>query len=650
MTNLAILRRKLEATVNAQTPGDRRYLEARQTQRNTFIDRCYESGGEGFLERVRTFGCTEKGNKLKMSPWYEEYLRLIGDFRIQHLLTTGPAQCGKTLGHTLLMVDSITTGKLNSAWFYESRTSLDQNVPMQFHPVADFWIAQMQEQGIRFRRGRDRSINTRYQVDQVNAIFSYVSTSRPSLRDQGRAAAGGAAVSFQADWMVLEERSQYPPGAADPLPRRLDASMLPTRPIRELGTPGGGQGIEAELGDCDRYFYPHIQCKRCKEIQPLDPKGCVLKPTTQRDALGRPKISFLSESGRPVAWHHTDSSAPVDSAFVGCAFCAYPISNNQRYEAEFRCRHTGQTLRDFLKELPSGIPEQNWKVACHLSPLTREVHTNLAAEIIKSGMDASATEDWQQQRLGHPSESQASSITAEMLRQAMVSPKPTRKPDYTLAGIDVGRSEDWFAAVDFYLPNGYRQMKPAEIFEKTIRSVRYASGIVRDRIPHLLDEFGVTYGLIDNEPSRESSMRICRDTCLEMGDQVAYLQEIIEEIEVQDGGITARCWHFRNEKFMSTVLEGFLLKAADGYPLYRLPIAWEKWISNPSENSPLRHLSGPYRDPNGQWRRGAGNVDDLYFAIVFVEVAFYIKIITPPRYYHASGVGVRPVRKVIADL
>jgi hypothetical protein len=36
---------------------------------------------------------------------------------------------------------------------------------------------------------------------------------------------------------------------------------------------------------------------------------------------------------------------------------------------------------------------------------------------------------------------------------------------------------------------------------------------------------------------------------------------------------------------------------------------------------------GPSRDPKTyQWKRGPGNVDDFYFALVFVEAAFYIKL------------------------
>ncbi|MGA7933419.1 MAG: hypothetical protein WCA35_07720, partial [Kovacikia sp.] len=116
MTSLSALKRKLEVVVNAQTSGDRRYLEQRQAQRNDYIERCMEVGAKDFVERVEKYGCTEKGDKLRLTPWYREYLLVIGDFRLPHTLTTGCSQIGKTLAHTLLMVDSLTTGKLNGAW------------------------------------------------------------------------------------------------------------------------------------------------------------------------------------------------------------------------------------------------------------------------------------------------------------------------------------------------------------------------------------------------------------------------------------------------------------------------------------------------------------------------------------------------------
>jgi len=403
--------------------------------------------------------------------------------------------------------------------------------------------------------------------------------------------------------------------------------MLPTRPIRELGTPGGGTGIEEQMGRVDHLFYPHFDCPHCEMTQPLDPKGCLLRLVTTRDALGRSKQAYLSESGRPVSWYHRDEEDAMNSAYFACPNCDHPIPDEVRHNAHFRCRHTGVNLQEFLESLPPGIPEHDWAVGIHLSPLTRETPFNLAAKMIQEGVSCATTDDWQQQMLGHESEHQIGCITLEMLRAAMNAPVPQREPDLILAGIDVGRSEDWIAIVEFYLPTAYHKLSRAEVVERTVRRISFASDVMRNDISDILTRFKVEFGLIDNEPSRESSMYMCRNTCLEMADQIAYLKDPIRKSEVADGGIIYDCWQIRNEKFMDAVLQGFLLQADDGHMLYRLPSEWEKWLSNPSERSPLRHLCGPSRDSKThQWKRGPKNVDDFYFALVFAEAAFYIRL------------------------
>ncbi|MHC5756099.1 MAG: hypothetical protein ACYTXF_36880, partial [Nostoc sp.] len=404
------LRRKLQNAALKSAAVNTSRTQSKHDQREAFIADVYERGGKGFVERVGLFATTERQSSVRLPRWYREYLLTIGDFRLNKVLTTGPAQCGKTLGHAMLFVDCLTTGKLNGVWFYDTRTSLDQNVPMQFQPVAESWIANMMAAGHKFNRRSDRCINTRYQIDQVNGIFAYVSTSRPGQRDNGTAAAGGMAVSYQADYAFLEERSQYRAGSADSIPRRLDASLLPTRPIRELGTPGGGTGIEEQMGKVDHLFYPHYTCTKCKQTLPLDPKGCLLRETVQRDPLGRMKKTYLSDSGRPVSWFHRDENDPVDSAYFACSHCSEPITDEQRYDARFCCRHKGTELTSFLESLPPGVPEYTWTIGIHLSPLTRETQFNLAAKMIEEGMSASTTDDWQQQMLGHASEHQVGSI------------------------------------------------------------------------------------------------------------------------------------------------------------------------------------------------------------------------------------------------
>jgi hypothetical protein len=625
IVNLAKVKEQL-AKQAAKSP--RVYLSDRQLQQGRFLAEVFERGGKPFLERVRKYGITEKGTPLVLRQHYCEYLQLLADLRISWVLTTGPAQLGKTLGHTFLMIDSVVCGKLNGAWFYDSRTSLDQYAPMQFRPPVEAWIANMEADGYQFRRSGDRSINTRYQVDGANAIFSFVSTSKMSRADAGGAAAAAAASSFPADFAVMEERSQYTPGAADVCLDRLANSTVPTKPRRDLGTSGGGMGIEADMLDCDFYFYPHYDCPHCGGNFPLDPKGCILQEVERVDLLGKTIKTHLSDTGRPIAWHHTDPLDAAQSAYIGCYSCGGEIDDELRLEkSRYRCTQSGVFLQDFLDSLPAGTPEKALKVGLHMSPLTREGDgRQVAVEIIRRGSVTSNPANWQQQVLGHYSQTDTLKLTHLMIRDRIGTAVPNIKRSYRVAGMDMGRQEDWLVIFDYYLPPNHHNMTVAQVAEKSVKSLIYSEAVKRTDVPFILEQWQVDFGLVDNEPSIEAVMNLCEDTCLQMANQVGGAKHSIKYTTVNDGGVEYPCWALRNEKFMLAVFEGFTTTAWDGEPCYRFPQFWEKWLTDSSERSPIVHLTNPWRDSGGGWHRGKNNLDDYYMAFLFAEAAFYLKL------------------------
>jgi hypothetical protein len=164
--------------------------------------------------------------------------------------------------------------------------------------------------------------------------------------------------------------------------------------------------------------------------------------------------------------------------------------------------------------------------------------------------------------------------------------------------------------------------------------VRFAGDIIKPAIPERLREYGVNFGLIDNEPDRTDAAELARQTCLKLADQKDSLTSDTKLIKVSTGGVDHECWAIANGKFLKQVLNTFLLTDASGYPLQRLPSDWDMWLSNKSEISPLRHLSGPSYDPNtGRWSRGQGGIDDLYYANMFTQAAFYIWLMNQPPEY-----------------
>lgn len=650
MNTLAICKSalKYEALIDSLETGDRPATASKE--RRQYIDQGLSGGGSAdFLGRVQRYGVTEKGEGLIINPWFEDLLCLIGDLRLNHTLTTGCSQIGKTLSHSYLLIDMLCSGQLNVGWFYDTRTNLENNVPIQFHPIADSWIALFSQDHSPPEIGKQNT--TRYQVGSGTGIFTYVSTTRST--GSGRAIAGGAVVSFQADAAILEERSQYPPGAADPIPRRLDASAIPTRPIRELGTPGGGLGIEAQMKDCDRYFYPHYDCPRCKRQLPLDPKGCLLRPSQVRDAMGAAKVTYLSQAGRPNQWFHADPNDPINTAYFACSACGHPITDEVRYAARMRCKLTGELASDFLSTLPHGKQPHPWKVGIHISPLSRvEAGSSLAPSIVRDGFNLENPEDWQQQRLGYPSQREAIGITEAMIRRAIAAPPINRRfydAPVVIAGVDIGRSEDWLMVAEFYPPKNHQMYDVQHIVENTVRQVMFGGSVMRAEIPLLLQRYGVGYGLVDNEPSRESAMRLCDQTVLQMVDQGRSMSSSVREISVEDGGIQYPCWLIRDIRFKDLLADSFLLTASDGQPLYRLPEEWTSWIGNPSSQSPISHLTAPHRGDAGEWVRPSNHVDDLFFAAVFMEAAYYIHL-QRPNFTSSNSASRRRTSSILREL
>ena len=268
------------------------------------------------------------------------------------------------------------------------------------------------------------------------------------------------------------------------------------------------------------------------------------------------------------------------------------------------------------------------KVGISISPLLRQTEHSLAVEIVQLGLDTANSEDWQQQVLGHPSSIYGNRITIEFIKAALYAPKPDHEPDYIVAGIDQGRGEDWLMIVAIYLPDKVEGMNDILRFEKAKRVILFGADIMRSQIPELLKQFKVTYGLMDNEPTREKAMEICRESggTLQIANQIAGLKDAVRKVIVEDGGESEECWNIRNEKFIQAVVDGFLTAADDGSPLYRLPTNWEQWLGKNTERSPIRHLCAPYRNPVKGWQRAKDGIDDLFYALVFAEAAFYLHL------------------------
>jgi hypothetical protein len=581
-------------------------------------DRWVKCNVKTFRRYIRSVELVDTKPSQCIAIAHPDHLYITDDYIVTH----------NTLSNMLLLVDTLVYGRCQTAFFFDSQVNMRNNVPIQFQPIVENYVRAIENAGLaKFNRSRDRTMLERYMVDLVTAFFAYTSVNKSAgaKASSGRAAVGGTSASFSADLLMCDEVSQYEAGAYDPLPRRIDASVIASKPQRLLGTQGAGGGIEKYIKEMEHNFYPHCECGTCGSIFPLDPKGCLLKPFERQDASGNTVMAYLTESGRPKIWFCHDEDDAINTAYIGCPECGDEIDAIARHSSRYRCLNTGVWLRDWLDSIPPGIPEKIYTAAFHITPLTRRTETNLAADLIRTGLNAVDARDYQQQALGHPSETIMNALTLQVLERSIKAPLPPRQPDVRLAGVDMGTNAFYMAIADFQMPLGWKDMPTEEVIASTIRQYLFLSEIPSNSVPQKLKDFHVSYGVMDQEPYRTKAAEFQRTTVLDLGDQISNYADAVKESEVEEGGNKIKCWKFRNEKFLFQLINSFLTcHPDDGFPLARLPDSFDRWISMPTDVSPLRHMLSIYYDPYTNKWGSRDPHNDLAYASMFMELSFYL--------------------------
>jgi hypothetical protein len=355
------------------------------------------AGAIAAVERILTYGHTEKGLALQQSPWFLDQVRLTADLRIRHLLTTGASQVSKSLVNYLVAIDSLVHGQINIGWFYASRQSLYNQQPEQFQAMIGHWLEKLGELAT-----IERDSVTRYTIDRATANFSSANSSSEERR--GGAAEGKEQTAFQASLIFCEERSGWN-STVDITPRLL-ASQILSKPIRELGTPGAGLGIERSLTEAAHIFCPGVICPHCGELTYLDPKGALLRPVAD-PRTGQPR--WFNSRGEILDFWSTDGTP--GGAFVACLNCHGSISRSLVADCRLYSRQSGQSAQEWQAQLPDG-EIFGGTVAIYLSPLLRWPSDPFrVVELIADGLAPLNPSIYQQNKLGHASETDAAGVT-----------------------------------------------------------------------------------------------------------------------------------------------------------------------------------------------------------------------------------------------
>jgi hypothetical protein len=579
-------------------------------------------GGQWFVDALCEHGITEQGKLIRLSEPLLEIAELIGDFRVGSTALTGAAQVFKSLITWNLAAALVTVGKSRIGWVMPQANMIHKLVPTYWLPIIAHWEEQL---GVsRKLRSTDSKSREIYQSAYGSARF--IGARNPSEKQKTMDGLADTAVQMVAasiDAMLADERSQFPAGAITVLGRRMEQSEIASKPWRITGTPGAGAGIEDEISKADRDFYSYVECRSCGEVSALHPLGWLLK-----SKIVDGEECWFDPQGRPLDWHRRDEGDPIRSSYFGCPNCGEEISKDDRLESWFECQKTGQSLRDFLDDLPTQPPWPQLSAGATLSPLIRDTDSNTASSVLKDGIEGHDPYDWQQQSLGIATSATSGGITIKMIEQSINRLIPNQAPTAIGYGIDQGHTHGhWVVKVKFYRPNDLasRSLSKAQLYEKTHREIVFAAPMTKERLEgddgtYLLAD--CEGGAIDNEPERDFAAKfsIAHPGCL-LFDQRGERDlggKIWAPRLVQSAGKDLEVFGVDTHRIQSKILGCF----AGAYYTISCPCDPQ---DTKGEKSLTRHLISSTRERvTGKWSRPADKVDDLLKGLLGAELWWYL--------------------------
>lgn len=424
---------------------------------------------ENFAKRLQFYGCTERGGELLLNPVLIEASKLISNLSIPHLAITGNARGSKTLLSTLFMLDAPLFTGCDTLTVYPTEALRDKVTPTYTRPLRQkYWKNLGYEKKPEFENSNYSAANGRY------LYYSYAKGSGKGSADL--AEVPSALTAIGADILLVDEASQIPdPSIAF---RRVEKSRLPHPIIREIGTPGGGGGIERRMNNASIYFYPHYTCPHCGNEDTLSPLTCL--------------ITELDVGDRPTKWFYEGSRMSVQNAVFRCRNCENILSEHTRQNAYLKCTKSGMTMTD-LNDVDLSCHDV---ISLHFSPLMK-VQNNLARRLIHQASAGSNIADYWQQVLGFPSRRTTKQYTEEMLLASTRPPHFRLPVKWVVMGIDVGKHYHHAVVIECI----YQQARsPVETFNSTHYRVLEAREITWDDIPELIAIYNVHKVGIDFKP------------------------------------------------------------------------------------------------------------------------------------------------------
>jgi hypothetical protein len=534
------------------------------------------------VERILKYGRNELNQPLRNTLWFRQQLRLTADLRLKEALTTGASQVSKSLANYLCLNDQLINGQINAGWFYASRQSMYNQQPEQFQKLIMAWLNNVEK-----HTKIERDSVARFTTGKATANFSYANSS--SQGKAGGASEGKEQASFQASILYLEEKSSWD-SLVDVSPR-LGASTILSKPIRQLGTPGSGAGIERDIENAAHLFVPGLICKNCKQITFLDPKGALLKPVYDEK---RKEERYFNSRGQILDYHSLHGTP--ESAYVACIHCNSPISAEEIDQCQLYSKVTLETADEFLDALPDDQVYID-PIAIYLSPLLRiPTDPYRVVELIREGLDPPNPKIYQENKLGHASVTGSMGVSL-MQYQKVYDKAPIYFTKKVRRFLGVDQGTDFHYAV---------VIETAD--DEDISNILFASSVSENDIIETFNYFSCDYAVMDVDPYRKSALELSQKVKnFVLADQRS-IDIDFKPIKVKQGSVEIPCFAINNQLYIETVISNWTEE------FYR--------INGKIHPNFKKNITSIKRNiQTGLFERPADHDDDLFFALMFAEVA-----------------------------
>jgi hypothetical protein len=600
----------------------------------------YKFGGKLFVQWAATHYRTNTGEELNWKEFYQEELYLIfGNPWVEKLTIQKPAQIG--FSELLVCYAAFSTAFLRVPFGlgFEQQQKMYEMVGTRVQTAFDY-ITPVQNAGLeRMDKIKRKDIDAKnlMQVGGVPLHFFFGSTAKPTKNDHPSKRQAPSSLSSFTAWIIAaDEIELWDPRSISIIPKRQNASPLPTKPFRSGSTPGPEGGVVDNIIETSRYCFEwKIRCPHCDHEQYVDVYGNFFRPY-ELEEDGVTETVYIDPEGKPYDWFHMagddgDLEDKIDSAYVGCQECGKPFTPSVMRSGHFECRNTREKLKEFCDRITKKRQAVHHSVSIIISKLCSWTFT--PGERIRFSLSTENHVDDLQQNYGKAVSIGGGKISLRAILNCIQIEKknPIKgKPDLVVMGLDQGHAKNYIVVFGYYFPDRSKT-DDQRWRQSTVKLLWYgAVAGTFDDLDSLIKKWEVDYIGMDSEPEVQLAGIFAQKRVpgkISKG-QVYLCDEVI--LKGQDYRKVERT--VQGKKIpMYDIHHSFSLDAVRDRikaRLLRLPDI--KYHPDDKENF-IYHLLTNDRGSDGRWTKPKGSADHYHHACGFAEAAAYISHFEKPK-------------------